>query len=100
TLGQPGRRRLRVRELVGRLRAGPHRQRGVHVQLARLADPGNELLDRDLAQDVARPLGLACVALNETTVRATHSRNRLTGREVDDFVHFHAVVRLTPPYDW
>ena len=49
-LGQPGGRRLRVHELVGRLRAVAHRQRGVHVELAGLADPGDQVVDRDLAQ--------------------------------------------------
>ena len=53
-LGQAGRRRLRADELVGRLRAVAHRQRPVRVQLAGLADAGDEVVDRDLAQRFAR----------------------------------------------
>ena len=38
TLGDAGRARLRADELVGRLRAVAHRQLGVRVELAGLAD--------------------------------------------------------------
>ena len=65
-------------ELVGGLRAVAHRQRGVHVELARLAGPGNQVVDRDLAQRVARALRLPRVTLHEAPVGAADLRNRLT----------------------
>ena len=99
-LRQPRGRRLGVGELVGGLRAGPHRQRGVHEQLASLADLRDQIVNRDLAQDIAGALRLARVALNQPAVRPADLGNRLTGREVNDLVHFHAVVRLAPPDDW
>jgi hypothetical protein len=46
--------RLRVRELVGGLRAVAHRQRAVHVQLAGASDTRDQIVDRDLTQQVAR----------------------------------------------
>ena len=95
-LGQTRGRRLRVDELVGGLRAVAHRQRGVHVELAGLADPRDQVVDRDLAQDVAGALRLARVALNQPAVRPADLGNRLAGREVDDFVHFHAVDTAHP----
>jgi hypothetical protein len=47
----------------------PHRQRGVHEQLASLADLRDQIVNRDLAQDIAGALRLARVALNQPAVR-------------------------------
>ena len=95
-LGESRARRLRVDELVGGLRAIAHGERGVHVQLAGPADARDQIVDRDLAQRVARALGLARVALDQSAVGAADSGNRLPGREVHDLVHFHAGVGFAP----
>ena len=95
-LGQPRARRLRPHELVGRLAAVAHRQRGIHIQLARLAGARHQLGDRNLAQHLTRPRRLAHVALNEPAVGAAHARDRLARREVRHLVDVDARVRLPP----
>ena len=52
-LGQAGARRLRADEFIGRLSPVAHWEGGVHVQLARLPDPDDQLVDRNLPQDFA-----------------------------------------------
>ena len=66
----------------------------IRVELASLADARDQLVDRNCAQDVARPLRLARVALNQSRVRAADAGNRLPGREVHDLVHFETRVGL------
>ena len=84
----------------GDLRAIPHRKRGVHVELARTTDARDQIVDRNLPQGLARLVGFPCVALNQPAIGSTDTGNRLTGREVDDFVHFHARVRFAPTQNW
>ena len=85
-----------MNERVRRLRAVPHWQFGRRVQLTRLAGAGDQLVDRDLAEDVPRPLRAAHVALDHAAIGAADLRDRLAGLEVDHIVHVHAGVRLTP----
>ena len=98
-LWKPRARRLRPRELLGRLRSVAHRERGVHVELAGGADARDQIVDRDLAQGLARALRLAHVAPDQAAVRAADARDRLSRREVHDVVHFEARVRLAPAED-
>ena len=63
-------------------------------------DAGDQLVDRDLSQRVARALRLARVALNQPAVRAADTGDRLAGREVHDLVDFHAGVGFAPTQNW
>ena len=99
SFGEARARRLRARELVRRLRPVAHRQRRVHVELAGRTDTSNEIVDWDLAQHFARPLRLPHVPADQPAVGAADFCNRLTSRKVDDIVHLHAGVRLTPTED-
>ena len=98
-LGKPRRRRLRPDEFVRRLRAVTNRQGRVHVQLASLARPADQFVDRDVTQHLACARRLAHVALNQPAVRTAHVRNRLAGREVHNRIDDHARVRLAPAED-
>ena len=95
-LGQARARRLGARELLGRLRPIAHRQRRVHVELAGVADAGDEIVNRNLAQHLASARRLAHVAPDQPAVGTTDPGDRLAGREVNHVVHFHARVRLSP----
>ena len=66
------------------------------VELAGLADHRDQLVDRDLAQHVARARRLAHVALDQAAVGAADLGDRLAGREVHDLVDLQARVRLAP----
>jgi hypothetical protein len=80
--------------------ADPHRERGVHVELARLAGANDQLLDGDLAQHVTSTLRLAHVTPDQPGIGAADRRDRLARREMDDFVLLQTVVRLAPAEHW
>ena len=98
-LGQAGRGRLHARELVGRLRAVAERQLGLGVEFAGLLHHLQQVRDRDLAQHVAGPLGVAHVALDQPAVGPADLGQHLAGGEVDDLVGLEALVRLAPAQD-
>ncbi len=98
-LGQAGARRLGVGKLVGALRAIAHRERRVHVELARPADARHQFVNRNLAQHLARACSLPHVALNQSAIRTADAGDGLAGRKVDDLVHIHARVWCAPPQD-
>ena len=58
-----------------------------------------QLLDGDLAQHVAGPLGVAHVALDQAAVGPADLGEHLAGGEVDDLVDLEALVRLAPAED-
>ena len=69
------------------------------VELAGLLHACEQVVDRDLAQHVARGLRVAHVALDQAAVGPADLGQHLAGREVDDLVHFQALVRLAPAED-
>ena len=52
------------------------------------------------AEDLARLIGLAHVALDDPAVGLAHLGNRLARAEVHDLVEFQRFVRLAPAEDW
>ena len=98
-LGQAGRGRLHVGELVGRLRAITQGERGVQVQLAGFLDSLDQLVAGDGAQGLAGLRRFAHVALQQAGIGLAHFSDRLAGHEVDDFVDFQRLVGLAPAQD-
>jgi hypothetical protein len=96
-LRQPGAGRLRADERIRRLRPVADRERGVQIELAGGADPRDQVIDRDFAQDVARARRLAHVALDQPAVGAADTGDRLAVGEVHDLVDIEARVGLAPP---
>ena len=94
--GKPGGRRLHAHELIGRLRAVAQRQLGLGVQVGRLLHHVEQVLDGDLAQHVAGPLGEAHVALDQAAVGPADLGQHFAGVEVDDLVEVQALVGLAP----
>jgi len=90
---------LRVDELVGRLRAVADRQRRIQVEIAGTARAIDQVVDRQAAQHVSGALGVAGVALDQSTVGAADARDRLAGRKMHDRVDVHARVGLAPADD-
>jgi len=95
-LGQAGGGRLHPGELVGRLGPVAQRQLGLGVQLAGLLHHLEQVADGDLAENVAGPLGVAHVALDQGRVGPPDLSQHLAGGEVDDLVRLQALVRLAP----
>ena len=60
---------------------------------------GNQIIDRNVSEDVAGALRLPQVTADQAAVGAAHASNRLAGGEVHHLVDVHAAVRLSPPVD-
>ena len=98
-LGQAGGRGLLAREVVGRLRAVAHRQRGVAVEVGGLLEHLGEFLDGDIAEHLAGARSLADVLGEQAGVGLAHLGESLAGVEVDDLVVVNALVGLAPAQD-
>ena len=95
-LGQAGGRRLVPHELVGSLATIPGRKLGGHEQIRRLRHPVDQLPNRDLPEGVPGPLPFSHVAGDHPADGLADFRQRLPGDEVDNLVHFQALVGLAP----
>src|SRR5262249_16484832 len=90
---------LHASELIGRLGAVAQGQLGLGVEFAGLFDLLHEVLDGDLAEDVAGALGVAHVLAEHGGHGAAPLGDGLAGVEVDDLVRLAALVGLAPAED-
>ena len=94
--GRPGRRRLHRAEFLRRLGAVSQGKGRGQIEFGRLLARFDQRGNRDLAEQVPRPLLLAEVHLNQAAVGLMDGAQRLAGLEVDDRILLEALVRFAP----